>query len=234
MWEPASAGHGVSTPVEVTGARGALQLAAGQDFTCALRADGRVLCWGANDQGQLGDGTRARRPEAHVPASVVNLDDAVEVAAGRYFSCARRRSHAGRGGRVVCWGANNSGQLGDRSKTARTRPVLVAGLEDAVQLAAGRGHACALRLTADGKSPIVCWGSHEAGVRGAGNTKTSELGLTTVASATRLLSLTSGDLHLCARHTDGVACWGRNSSGQLGDGTGYDRLTPVSTGGAWE
>src|SRR5262249_41653334 len=46
------------TPVPVSGLAGAVALASGQAHNCALLADGRVVCWGYNPSGQLGDGTR--------------------------------------------------------------------------------------------------------------------------------------------------------------------------------
>jgi alpha-tubulin suppressor-like RCC1 family protein len=135
----------------------AVEIVVGAAHSCARRSAGNVACWGANERGQLGDGTTDRQVE---PTPVVGLADAVEVAAGAFHTCARRRA-----GGVVCWGANEHGQLG-RAPDDRfhTRPEPVAGLDDAVELALGEAHTCARRRT----GAVVCWGANEHGQLGDG------------------------------------------------------------------
>lgn len=79
-------------------------LALSQRHACALFLSGTVQCWGANDAGQLGDGTMLDRDE---PAPVVGIEDAVQIDVGVDFSCARLAS-----GAVWCWGSNQRGQIG--------------------------------------------------------------------------------------------------------------------------
>ncbi|MCP3136580.1 RCC1 domain-containing protein [Pyxidicoccus xibeiensis] len=111
------------TPVRPVGLPpGVRQVRAGWAFTCAVGPDGGVRCWGQNQAGQLGDGTRLHRA---APVRVAGLaDEAVDVAAGMTSTCAVLRD-----GRVACWGGNASGQLGDGSQTDRASPVTVEGLE---------------------------------------------------------------------------------------------------------
>ena len=52
-----------ATPVPVSGAAGAVDIAAGWEHGLALRADGSVVSWGDNSLGQLGDGTTANRDQ---------------------------------------------------------------------------------------------------------------------------------------------------------------------------
>ena len=87
-------------------------ISGGGSHACLLRADGAVLCWGRNDDGQLGDGTRTPRS---VPVRV--LDDAIALAAGERHTCAVRA-----GGTVACWGADDTGQLGDGGGTPTGSP----------------------------------------------------------------------------------------------------------------
>jgi hypothetical protein len=108
-------------PIETPGPVARLASATHSQHTCAVLATGGVVCWGANDRGQLGDGTREPRPK---PTPVVGLDDAVAVAAGWSHSCAIRRN-----GRVSCWGANDRGQLGDGTIEPSLVPVDVLGLD---------------------------------------------------------------------------------------------------------
>ncbi|MFP2909733.1 RCC1 domain-containing protein, partial [Pyxidicoccus sp. 3LFB2] len=101
---------------------GIRQVRAGWAFTCALGPDGGVQCWGQNQSGQLGDGTRLHRA---APVRVTGLDaEAEDVAAGMTSACAVLRD-----GRVACWGGNAAGQLGDGTQTDRVSPVEVDGLE---------------------------------------------------------------------------------------------------------
>jgi hypothetical protein len=75
-----------------------VQLVAGTNHFCARRVDGTVWCWGHNEYGQLGDGTRE---DASVAAPVKKLVDADDLAAGGDRTCAHRSK-----GVIVCWGAD--------------------------------------------------------------------------------------------------------------------------------
>lgn len=92
----------------------AVEVHAGSAHTCARRENGDVVCWGANDRGQLGVG--AAVPDATTPTKVSNVDGARSLEAGENHNCALL------GNEAVCWGANESGQLGDGSTSTRYRP----------------------------------------------------------------------------------------------------------------
>ena len=135
-------------------------VSAGETHTCAVDQSGRVWCWGANDRGQLGTG--AAGPDVPAPARVDGLPAAaVTVSAGGAHSCASLKD-----GRVFCWGANESGQLGDGTTVDRAGPAQVAGVTGTVE--AGQAHTCA--FTADGHG--ACWGADNSGQLGDGVTLT--------------------------------------------------------------
>ena len=75
-----------------------------------------MSCWGANESGQLGNGTT---DSSNVPVPVTGLKDVEAIVAGGAHSCARRTD-----GTVWCWGANTSGQLGDGVTLSSPRPLL--------------------------------------------------------------------------------------------------------------
>ncbi|GIH26438.1 hypothetical protein Aph01nite_47480 [Acrocarpospora phusangensis] len=115
------------TPGAVAGLTGVASVAAGSQFALALRGDGQVWGWGANSNGQLGDGTTVGRP---VPVKVP-LGPAQEVGAGAFHGVARV------GGSVHTWGSNSAGQLGTPSVAQRSLPGPVASLTGIRQLAVG-------------------------------------------------------------------------------------------------
>jgi alpha-tubulin suppressor-like RCC1 family protein len=102
--------------VEMEGVRQAAVASAGGTFTCALLQEGSVVCWGANGQGQLGDGSGI---DSDVPVAVALPGSAWAVTAGAAHACAILAA----GGEVYCWGANVEGQLGDGTMEDRLAPV---------------------------------------------------------------------------------------------------------------
>ncbi|MBN1770268.1 MAG: hypothetical protein JXB32_03310 [Deltaproteobacteria bacterium] len=191
------------TPEPVAGLPRATALAVGFGFTCALVEDRTVHCWGRNESGQLGDGTREPRT---APALVPGLSDVTAISAGREQACAVLADRT-----VRCWGE----MLATRCPDPFVAPVAVPGLADVVQLAVGWDHACA--VVADGT--VRCWGEGEGGQLGDGAlarrfTPIAVPGLADVAA------VEAGDGVTCALRKDGtVACWGKNHCGQADGGT---------------
>lgn len=138
-------------------------IAAGAWHTCALGKDRTVECWGRNDSGQLGNGTTTSSPSP-TATQVAGLTDVKAIAAGGSHTCAIRKDRT-----VVCWGDNQSGQLGDGTLTSSTTPVPVSNLTGVVGIAAGGSHTCAVRKD----RTVVCWGSNSAGQLGTGDNTSS-------------------------------------------------------------
>jgi alpha-tubulin suppressor-like RCC1 family protein len=91
--------------------------------TCALDRGGEAYCWGANIQGQLGDGTTEWRL---TPTPVAGEHNFTAISTGSQHTCALELD-----GRALCWGANRSGQLGDGTTTDRLIPTPVVDPEGA-------------------------------------------------------------------------------------------------------
>lgn len=208
-------------PPAVPAAAGHL-IAGGRGHTCAVVA-GAVYCWGLGDSGVLGNGGVT---SAASPVLVAGLGDATAIAAGMFFSCARRAS-----GQVACWGSNVSGQLGNPTAGGNSAvPVAVDGLTDAIAIAAGANHACAVRAAGQ----VWCWGANGAGQLGDGSTSPRATPVAVITAAGAPLddvrAVATGDTHTCAVQRDGdVYCWGANASGQLGNGSVSAGPTAVAT-----
>jgi Regulator of chromosome condensation (RCC1) repeat/Repeat of unknown function (DUF5648) len=139
--------------VDVQGLAGSVRaVAAGYFHSCAVLADGRVKCWGSNEYGELGGGAATGSGAfSSVPVDVAGITDAVDVVAGRYFSCALRAS-----GGVRCWGDNTNSALGNGSASIRfATPTDVLGLSaPAIALTGGAYNPCAVLVT----GAVQCWG----------------------------------------------------------------------------
>lgn len=205
-------------PVKVKDLAGVVAIAIGSVHACALVEAAGVYCWGDNTKGQLGG---ANTEASLVPRQVGGVTEPVEIAASASFTCARQRD-----GRVVCWGVNDQGQLGNGAPNPNPNPspILVASLTDAVSLAAGLQHACAVRATGE----VVCWGDGAYGELGSGRDAGTPT-LVTAAGVKDARKVTAAAFRTCTVRAGGQAqCWGNNIDGELGDGTTNRAYTPVS------
>jgi alpha-tubulin suppressor-like RCC1 family protein len=151
-------------PVSVEGLAGRVtDVALGIIHTCALLESGAVMCWGANEKGQLGNGEGGEvAPDSVTPVEVSSLPGTVLDIDSEYeHTCALLE-----GGEVMCWGNNDSGQIGDgTSDPYKVVPVSVAGLPSAVaSIALGALHSCALLEN----TTVWCWGHNAYGELGIG------------------------------------------------------------------
>ena len=187
---------------------------AGDVHACFLGANGRVHCWGGNGQGQLGDGTSVARG---APTEVLDLTNAVEIAAAPSFTCARRAD-----GTVVCWGSSEGG-LGTGRPSSSSRPVVVEGVRDAIGIGVGRRFVCVVHTN----KGVSCFGAGTYGALGNGSYDDATHPVR-IEGLTGVVEVRAGSAFACARHETGkVSCWGSNGEGTLGDGTTDPRSTPA-------
>jgi alpha-tubulin suppressor-like RCC1 family protein len=218
-------------PVAVGGLSGVTAISAGgcglfpEGHSLALLSNGRVMDWGGNEYGQLGDGNTAN---SDVPVEVSGLGEVVAISAGEFFSLALLKN-----GTVLAWGRNNLGQLGDGSTQESDVPVVVQQLSGATAISAGgcggtpEGHSLALLANGTVKS----WGYNRYGELGDGNKANSDLPVE-VSGLTGVTAISAGGSHsLALRKTGTVAAWGGNYSGQLGTDSTTGSDIPVEVAG---
>jgi len=234
------------TPVPVAGLTDAVAVSAGFEHSCALLAGGTVRCWGKNTLGQLGDGTTT---SSSTPVLVSGITDAVGISAGLDHTCAHLAGGAttcwGRqtarphgctvmpGGTVTCVGDNRYGQLGDGTTTDSWTPVSVIGVTNAIAVAVGSHHSCAVLATGSAR----CWGyngepdeDYDPGLQGqlGDGTTTNSSTPVSVIGLTDAVAIEAGEDHTCAVSIEGrLSCWGAGYYGQLGNGTVDNALTAV-------
>jgi alpha-tubulin suppressor-like RCC1 family protein len=207
--------------------RAAPSISSGYAHTCAA-LNGAAYCWGNNANGQLGRGfvnDPSQPGNAYViqPNFVSGLTSGVTaVSAGDQSSCAIVNSG------LKCWGANDHGQLGTGNTTPSTTPVDVVGLTAGVtDLSVGLGYACAVQ-----NSKLFCWGRGDFGALGTGD-RTDRPSPVQIAPQFGVFwqRVTAGAHHACGLFgpvgSTGAYCWGTNSSGQVGNNSTMDALTPV-------
>jgi alpha-tubulin suppressor-like RCC1 family protein len=206
------------------------QIAAGSSQSCSLLSDTTAQCWGANESGQLGDGTTTERS---APTTVLNaagtapLTGITQIATGTN-TCALLADQT-----VDCWGVNLFGGLGIGTTTGpqacgtapcSALPVVVensAGtgpLNGVIRIAVGPDRACAILSD----HTLSCWGAQISTI----NTESVDplpvqvpLG-DAVTPLTNVSDASIGLTHMCALLLDGTAdCWGDGFSGDLGNGS---------------
>ena len=181
------------------------RLAAGADFTLAVKTDGTLWSWGANANGQLGiDSTTT----GATPAQIGTLTTWNRVVAGNSFALATRTN-----GTLWGWGQNSSGQLGDGTTTQSLLPIQNTSSTTWDRIVCGAEHVVATRT--DGS--LWSWGRNNLGQLGQGELNTLQAANTPVrvGTLTGWQAVAAGGNGSLATRGDGLHGWGFNSQGQL-------------------
>ncbi|MFA6961193.1 MAG: fibronectin type III domain-containing protein [Opitutaceae bacterium] len=198
------------------------QVSVGEAYTLALKRDGTVWSWGANNNGQLGQGNMG---EYWYPAKIESLAGVKAISAGATHSLALKSD-----GTVWAWGDNSYGQLGDDTTIQQLAPVAVTGLPEIVAIAAGENFSFAL----DVNGKVWAWGYNYYNQLGDGTatTRLSPVAVNGLNELTNVIAIDAGLNFGVALKSDGtVWAWGSNGAGELG--TNYNpsiSSTPIRSG----
>ncbi len=204
-------------------------IAIGDRHACAIKQSGELWCWGENTGSQLGDGTTTNAL-APVQEKTVS-QDWIDVALAETATCGIKKDNS-----LWCWGVNSSGvlgQLGNGDLTAViSTPTQVGSDKDWAMISARHSVVCVIKSS----GTLYCWGDNWYGQLGIGDTgiHQSQKFLPTqeaTQSSDWKKIYVGSDKSTCAIKKDNsLWCWGKNTSGQLGDGTKIERHVPTRLG----
>ncbi len=220
-------GHGTrspfsETPVTVRIPKGVIvtSVRAGCDHSVALTSAGRVLSWGANNEGQLGIGNHAGH-DRPVYAKLPKKTKISSVRAGCEDTIALTTT-----GRVLTWGLGVEGQLGNGSTRNRTTPGYVR-LPKGTKVT-GISAGCHDNLAVTSRGQVLAFGQGLEGELGNGSTHNRDTPVyVRLPKGTKATSVTAGCRHDFAMTNNGLFGWGYNGDGELGDGNTISTDRPV-------
>ncbi len=199
------------TPVRVSGGLRFREVSAGFLHTCALDTEGRAYCWGSDEYGQLGVGSRAG---SAAPVAVVGGHTFQFLSSGATHTCGLAE------GIAYCWGGNWHGQIGDgtlagdsETPCCRKAPVEVRTEVRFSMISTGGISTCAVGTDRH----AYCWGNGSDGRLGihSGDLRDRDRP-TRVATDAVVAGISARGHHACLLDDAGHAlCWGQASEGQL-------------------
>ena len=208
--------------VQVPGLTGIIAVSSGFSHSLFLKNDGTVWACGSNLFGELGiGGTNVANKTS--PTQVVGLTNVIAISAGKSNTC--HSLFLKSDGTVWACGRNGNGQLGDGTTTNRFAPVQVQNLTNITQVKAGAIHS--LFLKADG----TVWGcgANQFGQLGTGAISADVLTPIAASQVSNISEIAAAnDFSLFLQSNGTVLACGKNTNGNLGDGTMTNATTPVN------
>ncbi|NEZ03086.1 hypothetical protein G4Y73_02850 [Wenzhouxiangella sp. XN201] len=221
----------------------------GGGHVCGIRGGGRLYCWGANNDGQLGIGSFDQRS---IPTQVGG--SWIQVALGLRHSCGIETfAEPDRGGRLFCWGDNGLNQFGSEAGEGSSTPVDVSAHysvpgSDWALLSAGYNNTCAVTS----RGTLYCWGNlrqvlgedawygtgcaylYERCLIGSGSSLGGGIKALSVGGANVVDDgVRRALIHACVVAGTTLHCWGNDNLGQLGGDPPRDAALVTSPLSGW-
>lgn len=215
----------------------------GGSHVCALDLDGAAWCWGENGRGQLGDGTTTDRlvpTRVDMPTYLGAEVTFFVLSLGAEHTCAMSYED-GYNTQTWCWGEGSNGEIGDGNTSDRSTPTEVTlpsvngtPITGFTDITVGGSHTCATSIYYGISGLIWCWGDNASGQLGDGTTIDRSVPTEIIrplvdSQPVEMVNPVAGGAHTCARSPDSTTlwCWGRGTSGQLGNGATGNSSLPV-------
>jgi hypothetical protein len=238
-WGAGGGANNSDVPVQVSGLSSVTAIAAAGGHSLALLSNGKVMAWGENEYGELGDGTTE---DSQTPVPVKGLSEVVAIADGADHNLALLAD-----GTVMAWGANDWGQLGDGFDSGEgaehgpetcgpfscsTIPAPVSGLHGVAAIATGSGQSLALL----GDGTVMSWGENFEGQLANGSGETGSDVPVAVSGLSGATAIAGGDAFSMAElHGETGYISGQVTSAASGEAiAGADACATVANGtGSW-
>ncbi len=205
----------VPGPLVVSGAfEGAVDVKAGDEYSCALKDEHSVWCWGANDLDELGNGGGALSP---APVNVSGFSDAAGLVLDDETGCALTNDSS-----LYCWGNGSTGLFSSTALSNQGVPKLITSAA-----AVYSGSTSETLCLAQTDQQLQCWGANDKGQTGTG-VAGANVGAPTRIPIIGVSSASLSQDNVCALTQDNALwCWGDNSRGQLGPGAPASAPSPL-------
>ncbi len=194
-----------------------IDISVGDASACGVSGEKKVLCWGSNSSGQLGNDSA----RSSLGASAIAIENVrfVSVSVGLKHACAVSEN-----GLTYCWGDNSRQQLGSVGASSRI-PKPVPGIGTAVSVNSGDNHNCALQSV----GTAICWGDNSK--KQISSSSSTYLSPTEIVAASSVTMLALGPANTCVLEASKeLKCFGDNSKKQA-PGMVSGSFLSVATGG---
>ncbi|MDH5217756.1 MAG: hypothetical protein OEX19_08670, partial [Gammaproteobacteria bacterium] len=198
-----------STPMIVDESSTWETVSTGGDYTCGIKTDGSLWCWGDNYNGQLGNGNSGEI--LYTPQKIGEATNWMSIALSMEHSCGIQNDKS-----LWCWGSNFYGEIGDNSDSGNVRiPTQINPTElDWLSVNTGDNNTCAVKTD----NSMWCWGENHLGQLGNNDhTFTTQSIPVEVTSNNDWKYISVGSVQACGIKLDNTLwCWGDNLNGELG------------------